>query len=387
MKAKLLGILILALLPVLAFATVASAQTFRSGENTNIAANETIDGSAWLAGSNIDVAGNINGDLFCAGQNITISGNIDGDVICAGQTVTFSGTVTGDVRLAGQTVTVSGDVDGSVSSAGQTVTLEDRAAVGRDASFAGQSITVNGPIFRDLAIASNSAGIGSRVGRNVTATVGSLTLNSDADIKGGVNYTSPQKLTMSSGAQVDGTVAYTESKHDNQQAAGYSFTGILLWSLMLIVSALIFALIFPRELHTTTDEAIASPMNALLAVLVGLVAGIIVPVILIILMITILGIPFAIVALLAWLLILAVSGAFAAYYVGRVVMRRQTNAVLIMLVGAVIVTIALMIPILNVLVWFLAVWFGSGVILLHLKDHMARPHYEMKKAPAHSHAK
>lgn len=389
MKAKLLGILILALLPVLAFATVASAQTFRSGENTNIAANENIDGSAWIAGSNIDVAGKINGDLFCAGQNVTISGDIDGDVICAGQTVTFSGTATGDVRLAAQTVNVSGDVDGSVSTAGQTVMLEDRAAVGRDASFAGQSVTVNGPIFRDLAVASDSASVGSRVGRNVTATVGNLTLNNTADIQGNVNYTSPQELTMSTGAQVEGEVNYTKQQAGDrqQETMGYNFAGMLVWAIMLVVSAILFALIFPRELHSTTNAAVASFTNALLAILVGLIAGIVVPVAIFLAMITVFGIPLAIVAILAWLLILALSGAFTAYYIGRVVWRRQTNAILIMLVGSVIVVIGLLIPILNVLVWLFAVWFGSGAILLQLKKHAARPHYDMKKAPEHIHAK
>ncbi len=383
MKAKLIGVLIVAVLPMLAFVGIASAQTFRSGSTTNVASGETIDGSVYIAGSTVDVAGTVNGDLFCAGQNITISGRIDGDVLCAAQTITLSGTVSGDVRLAAQTVAISGSVDGSASAAGQAVTLEGKGKIGRDAQLLGQSATVNGQIGRDVLIGSMSATIGSNVGRNVSATVESLTLANGAVIGGTVDYTSPQKLTMNSGAQVAGKVTYTEQKIDQKRdVATFGFAGALLWAAMLVASAILFVLVFPHQLHRTTNASVTTPSNALLAMLVGLIAGIVMPFAIVLVMITVLGIPFALIALIGWLLILALSGAFAAYYLGRVVWQQQTNAVLIMLVGAVIIVILLMIPLINALVWLLAVWYGSGAILLQLRQHVVAPNYDMKKSRA-----
>lgn len=382
MRTRLLGIALVVVLSVFGFVGLANAQTFRSGDTMNVSQSETIDGSAWIAGSTVDIAGKVNGDVFCTGQTVTISGEVDGDVLCAAQTVTVSGKVNGDVRVAGQVVAISGDVQGSVSAAGQTVTLEGGGRIGRDASFAGQTVQVNGTVDRDLAIGSASATIDSTVGRNVNAAVETLTLASGTRIAGAVDYTGPNALIKQDGAQVAGKITYTE-RHDtgNGQAAaaGAAWTGTVVWSLMLLFSAVVFALIFPRELQRTTDASVVSVPNALLTVLVGLIAGIVMPFITILLFVTVLGIPLGLLVLTAWALIVMLSGAFAAYYLGRVVWRSQTNIVLTMLVGAVIVVVLLLIPIINVIVWLLAVWYGSGAILLALKSRAAVPRYDMKK--------
>ncbi len=381
MKTRLLGAALVVVLSVFGVVSLANAQTFRSGDTTNVSQSETIDGSAWIAGSAVDIAGKVNGDVFCAGQTVTISGEVDGDVLCAAQTLTISGKVTGDVRVAGQTVAISGDVQGSASAAGQTVTLEGQGNVGRDASFAGQTVRVNGMVGRDLTIGSASATIGSTVGRNVNATVESLTLASGARIAGTVDYIGPKTLTRENGAEVTGKITYTERHVEDkgQAAAGATWMGTLVWSLMLLFSAVVFALIFPRELQRTTDASVAAVPNALLAVLVGLIAGIVMPFIAILLFVTVLGVPLGLLLLAAWALIIMLSGAFAAYYLGRVVWRSQTNVILTMSVGALIVVILLLIPIINVIVWLLSVWYGSGAILLTLKNHAVAPHYDMKK--------
>lgn len=381
MKTKLIGILVLAIvLPVLAFASMASAQTFRSGQTPTVASSEIINGSAFVTGSTIDVAGKINGDLYCAGQNVTISGEVDGDILCAAQTITVSGSVTGDVRLAAQTVAMSGKVNGSATIAAQTVTIEGQGNVNRDAVLFAQSLTVNGQVGRDITLASGNAVIDSTVGRNVNAQIENLTLGKNAIITGTVDYTSPNQLIKNTGAQVTGKINYT--KQEVQQQQNYANEGIgatLFGTLMLIVSALIFVLLFPGQLHRTTEASATSVRQTFLALVVGFVASIIIPVAIVLLMITVLGIPFAFVVLTAWALAVALSGAFAAYYVGRIVWQKQTNAVLIMLAGVLILAIAFIIPILNFFVWLLVVWYGTGVILLQLRKHAVTPRYEMQK--------
>ncbi len=378
MKAKILGVLMLTFVSVFVFTAIASAQTFRTGQSATIPSNETIDGSAFVSGSAVDIAGKINGDLYCAGQNITISGEVDGDVLCAGQTITLSGTVTGSARLAGQTVAISGDVKGSATTAGQTVTLEGTGKVGRDALLLGQSVNLDGQIARDAVIASNSASVSAGVGRNVTANVETLTLNQGASIAGRLDYTSPNKLTKDAGANVVGKTTYNQQKVEQRQHGGYNIAAVIIWGLMLLVSAIIFVLLFPRELHRATDPALASPAGTFLAIGVGLVAGIVMPIIILLLIITVLGIPFALAVLLAWILILALSGTFAAYFIGRLIWRAQSNAVLIMLAGALVIIILLMIPIVNILVFLLSVWYGTGAIILQLKKLAVAPRYDMR---------
>ena len=369
MKKWIAGIITMSVLVIAGFATVASAQTFRSGETSTVASGETVDGSAFLAGSTVDVAGTVNGDVYCAGQTITISGNVKGDVLCAGQTVNVTGTVAGDVRLAGQTVTLSGSVAKNATIAGQTIAVDGSGKVGQDLVLLGQSATLSGTVGRDVTIASSSATLSSTVGRNVSADIQTLTLSNSASIKGTLDYTGPQKLTMNDGAKVGGKVTYTE-RHQREWGdnRGFNFAGAIMGALMLIVTALLFALLIPRVLHDTTAPTVATPSRALVALGVGLVASIVIPIAAIAIMFTVFAIPFALIALLAWLLVAVVSGIFSSYYLGRVIWRDQNNAILTTLVGSLALAVLMLIPIINVFVWLLSLWYGSGAVLLRLKD-------------------
>lgn len=382
MKLKILGVVMLTLVFTLfLFGAVAGAQAFRTGQSSTITSDETIDGSAFLAASTVDVAGTVNGDLYCAGQTVTISGNITGDILCAAQTINVTGKVAGNIRLAGQTITVGGDVAKNATLAGQTITIESQGKIGQDAIIAGQTATISGQVVRDSILCLNTATVNAPVGRNVTAYVGTLNLGANAVISGALDYTSPQELSKADGASVIGKVTYTQTKESmTAPTQAYSPLGAILWGLMLITSAIIFALLFPRILYDVTNESVASFPQALLAVLVGFVAGIVMPFALTLLALTVLGIPFAVVVLLAWFLILTLSGVFTAYYTGRIVLRRQRNAVLVMFIGAVVLSVLLLIPILNVLIVFLSVTYGSGAQLIKLRDIFARPKYEIPMA-------
>lgn len=307
-KAFIVALAVL-VVPFLVVTSSVGAQTFRSSESTLIASDETIDGAAYIAGSTVDIAGTIKGDLYCAGQNVTISGEVDGDVLCAGQTLSISGKVTGNVRAAGQTVAVRGDIGKNVTIAGQTITLEREGRVGQDATLLGQSVAVTSPVARDLVINSSSATINAAIGRNVTANIESLQLSREANITGDLTYTSPVKLTRADGATVTGKVTYTEFKESTETAtagkAAVPFAAYFVWLVMLIASAVLFALLFPQVLSKTTALAAPTVPQGLLTTLVGFVAGIVMPFVIIFLMVTVLGIPFALVALLAWLLILS----------------------------------------------------------------------------------
>ena len=379
MKIKFVGAAVLTLaLALFGFVAVSNAQSFRTGESPTVTSGEVIDGSAYLSGTTIDVAGTIEGDLYCAGQNVTISGTVDGDILCAAQTISFTGTVTGDVRLAGQIVTVGGNVGQGASIAGQTITIESRGSIERDATLSGQNIIVRGEVSRDLVGASGSMIIDADVGRNVTATVDSLKLDSKANIAGTLSYTSPKTLSRADGATVVGEVNYSQQKQ--QQSVNnnaYNPAKIIIGALMLIVSAVLFALLFPRLLYRVTQESIASPSKGLIALLVGFVALIAAPFIVILLMATILALPLAFVVLLGWCFIVALSGVFAAYYLGRLVWRGQSNIVLATLVGALILAVLLLIPIVNFFVVIFSISYGSGAALLFLKSRFRAPKYEV----------
>jgi len=345
--------------------TVAHAQSFRSGNNTTLAAGQTVDGSLYAAGRTIDLAGTVNGDIFCAGQNITISGTVNGDVICGGQTLRIDGVVHGDVRAAGQSVTVDAQVTGSATLAGQTVTTSSKSRIGRDMTVAGQDVTLNGSVGRDVVAGSGSGIFNGLIGRNVSAGVDHLRLGSDADVKGNITYTSRNQLQRDSGADVVGRVTQNQPQQTrSDEGSPWLFT--LWWLVAMLVFALLVALSMPQTVHRAAAAARLRPGRTLL---VGFVASIIVPIGIVVLMATLLGLVAGLVALVAWILLVALSGPFAAYAFGRWILEqfnRTDNVVWAMLVGALVLLVVYLIPIIGWIVMLFALWYGLGMLLRHL---------------------
>lgn len=376
MKTKLLGAVIIILLPILAWAGLASAQTTRSGNNATVGSNEVIDSTLWAGGRNIDIAGTVNGDVFCGGQTVNISGTIHGDIICGAQTLNISGTVDGNVRAAAQTINISGSINKNLTAAGQTITLETRGKIGQDASLAVQDSAINGTVGRDLSFASKTSTITGSIGRNIKGQIDNLSVASTAKVGGEVSYTSKNDAAIAQGAQVAGKV--TRSEPQQRHATGMNGNGFkFIAGLAMLVTALLLVLFFPRAFHQVTNQGVNHFGKSLL---VGFVASIIVPALIVLALISIVAIPLALLAIIAWILIVALSGAFAAYYTGRLVWQKsQTNALLIMLTGGIILLLIRIIPVVGFIVSLIALWLGIGMVLLALKKYTPKPHYDTKR--------
>ncbi len=357
----------------------AHAQSIKSGNSASVAAGEKIDSSLWMAGHDIDVAGEVNGDIYCVGQNINISGTVHGDVICAGQTINISGTVDGDIRVAGQTISLNGSVSHNVSVAGQSITSDGKSKVDGDLSLAGRDITLNGSVGRDLLAAGNTLTVHNSIGRNVRARIQNLTLGSNAKVGGNLAYTSNNDASILPGAVVGGQTI----KSEPQQRSGNNFG---LWhsaawfafylALAMLVMALVLVALFPKVIHDTTNVAITSFWRAFLT---GLLAAIIMPFLLVLLFITVVGIPLALLLLFGWLAISLLSGIFSAYYLGRRLWHGQHNPILIMLAGSILLILLYLIPVVDFFAFVVAYWLGVGMILVKLREHMPHKHYDTRK--------
>lgn len=378
-RTKLLLIGLLAAIPLLGFAITANAQSFRTGNNVTVPSNRTVDSSLYATGRNIDVAGTVEGDVICAGQNITVSGTVTGDVICAGQSIHINGTVEGNVRLAAQNVTISGEVNRNANVVSQTLTTDSDSSIGEDIGIAAQDVILNGSIGRDLALASGNAVVNNTVGRNIHGDLNKLTLQSDANVEGFIDITSPNNVQRDSGAEVGGKITREQPAETNNTSwvgLGWLFTLYVILAMLLV--ALVLVLLMPRAFQIAANTALA---NMGKTVIIGIAASVVAPIVIIGLMFTIIGIPLGILLLLVWLIILFLSGPFAAYLLGRLLLRDSArNAILVMLVGSVVLLTLYLIPFLNILALLLALWFGIGMILQTVPLH--KPHYALQNPKA-----
>jgi cytoskeletal protein CcmA (bactofilin family) len=377
-KTKLLLVGLLVALPLVGWAAMVHAEGFRSGNDVTVAPGETVDKTLYAAGRTIDIAGTVQGDLICAGQSVSVTGSVMGDVICAAQDIHISGTVMGDVRVAGQSVNLDGTIQGNLSAAGQDVTVDSGGKIARDASVAGQSMVINGMVGRDLMAGSQNVTINGTVGRNVQSANQSLSLGNGAHVGGDITYTSTNLLARDSGATVSGRITRQAPPKQERSAVrlGAFVRGSVAFAFYLfaalLVTTLVLVLLVPRTFQTATETAMSHPW---LTLLTGFIASMVVPVAVIVLMITVIGIPLAILLLLAWFVVLFLAAPFAAYYLGRLLLgRTENNALLIMLLGASVLLVCYFIPSIGALVSLAVLWFGTGIIVLQVRR-LPKPRY------------
>lgn len=339
----------------------------------------TTNHSLYKAGRDVNITGTVNGDIFCAGQTITVDATVNGDVICAGQTVTVTGSISGNVRLAGQSVTLGADVKHAASLAGQDVTIQSNARIGSDLSLAAQTATVDGRVGRDIRAASNTLGLDSVVGRNVDATVNKVELTGGAVINGDLTYSSPNRAALhrQSGAQVIGqlTGKLTKTNNGNRMAWRGAWVLAVYWAVIMVVFALVLVALFPQFFSRWNQVARSRPGWSLLT---GFVAMFVVPAIIVALLASIIGVPLGLFLLGLWLIEAALSGPVAAYYLGSQILRAERRIPLVMLVGAVVLMIVYLIPVIGWLIMVLAYWLGSGTLLLNLKRAYPKPNYRAR---------
>lgn len=360
---------------------IGHAQSFHTGDNVNLTQSKPLHSTVFAAGRSVDINAEVFGDVYCAGQNVTVSGKIHGDVICAGQNVNVSGVVDGDVRLAGQAVRLGAMVAGNASIGGQSFDLESEGKVGQDALVGSNTATFNGPVGRDIIVGGSTVTIASTVGRNIKAGTEQLHLNNSAKVAGDIAYTSNNELQKDNGATVNGkverTVPKTHKAPKRGAVFGFGVMWFVYWFLAMLVVAMAVALLFPRVLWIVTEHAMPQPWKALL---VGFLGAIATPVILVLLAITVIGLPLALILALLWGVITLLSGAFTAFYVGRLLLRDSRHTLLIMLAGAALLIVLYFIPFVGILALVLAVWTGAGMILLELLKRTPKPEYSVSSA-------
>ncbi len=336
-----------------------------------IDATQVIDSTAYMAGERVVVGGTIKGDLFCAGNDIVVNGTVEGDVLCAGTNLTIGGTVHGDVRAAGNVVTLKAQVGGSASLAGNTVTIDKGAIVQRDITGGASTLNLDGTVKRDMLLGTGVMNFGGTVGRDVHASISSLSVRNEAKVGGNFIYQSEKQQNLPAGV-VAGQTNFTE--RTDQTAADGSWIKATLWTIVsFIVLALGVTLLVPKYLHEASSVSVRTVM---LAFLVGFAALLLLPFASILVMATIVGIPLGMVGMLVWLIMACVSSVFTAYYIGGLILRkRATNALLVVLVGALVVGLLMLIPGINVLVFIITLCVGMGLQAMHIRHQFSKRPY------------
>src|SRR3989344_3444968 len=265
----------------------AQALTFRFGENYSLKKDEQVVGDMYIAGGNTAVSGKISGDLHIAGGNVVVSGLIGEDAVIAG----------GDIKILPQTI------------------------ISKDAAFAGGKIVIDGFIAGDLKIAGGEVQINDGVSGDVYITADKIIIGDSANIVGDLSYASSRPAIITEGARIGGEITYSEI---TIRPTAEKFlptlwgTWIFIKLIMLLVAALLLHSIFKNISVKFVSTTLGSFWRSLLRGFLVLVA---MPIAVVLLLMTFIGVPFVILGIATWIILVTLAWAYGAITVGSLVRR------------------------------------------------------------------
>ncbi len=258
----------------------------------------------------------IRDDVYTTGDSITLDKWYDGNVFVAGATVTLEGQIAGDIFVVANKFVIAENayVDGIVFAMANEIEMN---GIIYDLYTNSAKLTIgeSGFIYRDLRANANELTINGKIRRNAHLNANTLTLanNGNALIYGNLKYSSANEITVPEGA-VTGEVTFSKGLSDNPISSNiYVSYGISLISTLVLVA--IVLLIAFKAFPNGVEKL--GKINILLALLIGIVALILVPIISFLLLFTVIGAKAAIALAAAYVVMLALGYTIAAIALGR----------------------------------------------------------------------
>lgn len=315
------------------------------------------------AGETVQVNADVRGDVAAAGADVNIGGAVEGYVLGAGRHVRIDGPIGNDVWAAGETVDIDNTIGNNAMVAGRVVHLQRGAVVGEDAHLAGNEVTVDGRVERDLRIGASVAQIRGAVGGTVRARTEHLSVGPGAVIGGDLIVTSPRRPEVSPGAQVSGQIRYEE---EPRRWSPLAWPGIWLSTFgALLVLGLAYTAVAPARARRVADTLRTRFGRSLL---MGAAALVLVPIAIAALAFTLVGIPLAAVMLALYVLFLLLSGVFVSHGVGGWLLERfhrsSASSWMRVTLGALVVSLAMTVPVVGWLVALAVVIVGTGAFVV-----------------------
>jgi hypothetical protein len=231
--------------------------------------------------------------------------------------------------------------------------------VGDVVVFHGSS-SVDGTVNGSLTAFDAPVTISGRVNGDVVVFNGRVELRSGGNVTGDV--VSRQAPVLAPGATIGGT---TRRVQTDVRWNGFGWIGKLAWWLAVSVSTLVVGLVLLWLVGRGAARILEAGRTRVgPAIGWGLLVFFGLPILGVVALVTVVGIPLGLGLLAALGLIYAVGYAAAAWILGRSVVRAPTAWVIAFLVGWAILRALALVPILGGLIWFAAVVFGLGALVV-----------------------
>jgi hypothetical protein len=221
-------------------------------------------------------------------------------------------------------------------------------------------ILIRGTVKGDVVAIGGDVTIRGKVGGDVVSVGGLATLGRAARVSGDLVYFD-KKPVRAPGAKVSGKV----KRFDGGSFKGtFATAALVFWaafSVSMLLLGILLLLLAPRA-----GDAIArtAKNHKGMAILVGIVAAILLPILAGLLSISIIGTPLGIILGLLLLPLFAIAYVTSGFAIGRLIIKGAR--ILALIVGLLILCLLTLVPFLGALVWLLATIFGLGLLFTTL---------------------
>ncbi len=335
-------------------------------------------GDRFMAGGALRVTEPVDGDLFAAGGSVDVEAPVAGDLAVLGGKLRVSAPVGGSLfALAGQ-LTIDAPLGRNLRVAGGQVELLKNAEVKGNVSVASGQLELRAPVLGGLLVSGGRVRLDGPIAGDVELQAGQVELGALARVAGKLRYRSTAELTRDPAAQVAGGVERLampaaasgagldgeRSRHEGRMRQ-VSWT----WTLGLMLLAALLVMAAPEATLRVAGLWRERWAASLLLGFVLLVCG---PAAVLLLLVSIIGIPIALLVLLAYLALLLVAYVNSGVALGHWALQRlrpEAMAALPWRVAAAmlaVLALALLagLPLLGALISVLALLAGLGSLVL-----------------------
>lgn len=304
----------------------------------------------FLVGQSVEVNTAAVNDIYTISNDATFNNTIDGDLFAAGNTIVVNedATVSGSVRVTGNDITLNGLVNRNVLVMGNTVHIGSNAVLMGNVSIFAKEVTIDGTIAGAARIEASKVNGSGDILADSSITADSIVLG---------NLSDESLVHAHASDHRDRADISNQHKHD-----------MMWWIATFFFSAavgIILILLFPRSFQNGARVLNKRPF---LIAWRGLVILCVTPVAALLLCFTLIGIPFALIGMLMYGLMILVAHMWTGYWIGNKllhdthVQNERLNTILLFIVGLFIISAASQAPFIGMLVSVVAVIIGIGAL-------------------------
>lgn len=328
---KIASLIIFFLAAALVLVPSAGALEVRSGNSVTV--DSPIDDDVLVSGGTVDIKAPVNG-LIVAGGSVIIEAPVKGDVVAAGGSILINSDVGGKILAVGGSIDFKGSVKNLVA-AGGSVNIDSGAVVTKDALVSGGTVTNKGKISGNLKVsAQNFENLGSA---------------------GRVNY----------------------SQYESPQGVGQGFWKVIgvisfVWIIGSLILGLVLLTLLPMQFLRVRENMRVSTLTKAATGFVLIIATM---VFIFLAAITIVGVPVAMMSFALLVIALILANYFVAFTLGKKIaefFKFNTGNIAEFIIGFIVLSILLAMPLLGGLVQIITSSLGFGSIYYTLRDNWGK---------------